>query len=113
MANEKQFKDILDEVINATKENENPADLLNEEEKQLLNEVNSLLDKFDEKAKSLNNAAKNGINRNQWLERQIEKNVLRITNEESQQKILESINENLPQVKDDYINQLEEEEELS
>ena len=80
MANEKQFKDILDEVINATKENENPADLLNEEEKQLLNEVNSLLDKFDEKAKSLNNAAKNGINRNQWLERQIEKNVLRFTN---------------------------------
>lgn len=111
MANEKQFKDILDEVINATKENENPADLLNEEEKQLLNEVNELLDKFDEKAKSLNNAAKKGISRNQWLERQIEKNVSRITNEDSQQKILESINEGLPKVKDDYINQLEEEEQ--
>lgn len=111
MANEKQFKDILDEVINATMENENPADLLNEEEKQLLNEVNELLDKFDEKAKSLNNAAKKGISRNQWLERQIEKNVSRITNEDSQQKILESINEGLPKVKDDYINQLEEEEQ--
>ena len=102
MANEKQFKDILDVVINATKENENPADLLNEDEQKLLSEVNELLDKFDEKMKSLN-ARPKGVNREQWLARQIEKNVSRISNDEARQKITQVINDALPEVNDDYI----------
>lgn len=109
MANEKSFKDILDEVINATKENENPADLLNEDELKLINEVNELLDKFDEKTKSLN-ACPKGVNREQWLARQIEKNVSRISNDEARQKITQVINDALPEVNDDY---LKEEEEQS
>ena len=109
MANEKSFKDILDEVINATKENKNPADLLNEDEQKLLNDVNELLDKFDEKTKSLN-ARPNAVNREQWLARQIEKNVSRISNDEARQKIIQVINDSLPEVNDDYI---KEEEDLS
>ena len=107
MANEKQFKDILDEVINATKDNENPADLLNEEEMQLLDEVNQLLDKFDEKTKSLN-ARPKGVTREQWLTRQIEKNVSRISNDEARQKITQAINDALPKVNDDFLKEEEE-----
>ena len=109
MANEKSFKDILDEVINATKENKHPADLLNEDEQKLLNDVNELLDKFDEKTKSLN-ARPKGVNREQWLARQIEKNVSRVSNDEARQKIIQVINDALPEVNDDY---LKEEEEQS
>lgn len=109
MAKKKQFKDILDEVINASKDNGNPADLLNEDEQKLLNDVNELLYKFDEKMKSLN-ARPQGVNREQWLARQIEKNVSRISNDEARQKITQVINDALPEVNDDY---LKEEEELS
>jgi hypothetical protein len=107
MANEKQFKEILDEVINATKDNENPADLLSEEEQILLNDVNELLDMFDEKVKSLN-ARPKGVNREQWLARQIEKNVSRISNDEARQKITQAINDALPEVNDDYLKEEEE-----
>lgn len=109
MANEKQFEDFLDEVINATQDNENPADLLNEDEQKLLNDVNELLDKFDEKTKSLN-ARPKGVNRVQWLALQIKKNVSRIANDEARQKITQAINDALPEVNDDY---LKEEEEQS
>ena len=45
---------------------------LSDESKELLNKVNSLLDAFEEKAISLENAKKEGKSRRKWVAKQLE-----------------------------------------
>lgn len=71
------FNHIL-ELLLSDLDNEKEADKivetaqLSDEGKELLNKVNSLLDAFEEKAISLENAKKEGKSRRKWVAEQLE-----------------------------------------
>lgn len=71
------FNHILESLLSDL-DNEKEADKivetaqLSDESKELLNKVNSLLDAFEEKAISLENAKKDGKSRRRWVADQLE-----------------------------------------
>ena len=71
------FNHILESLLSDL-DNEKEADKivetaqLSDEGKELLNKVNSLLDAFEEKAISLENAKKEGKSRRKWVAEQLE-----------------------------------------
>lgn len=68
---EKNFEDILSEVVQASESGKN-VEFATPKEKDLFDEVCALLDKFDEKADSLADAHERGLSSAQWLAKQLE-----------------------------------------
>jgi len=78
----KTFDEILSSMLEEYQKGEKTLDQIiaeataeaefTEEDNKLLDEANAVLDKFDEKAKSLDEAKKKGISREEWLLNEIE-----------------------------------------